>query len=421
MLWIGAKASARRMGPLVPEDWQKLADARLALRENLPGVDARIEAVPDALRDHPGLAYERFAWRMRKGRIDDAITLIDAQSVAPETLGRPTAWARDRQVLARRVMRAGQPELAYRLAAGNFLDEGAAYADLEWLAGFIALRLLDEPQVALAHFQRFEAAVETPISLGRAGYWQGRAFEQMGARKEAQAAFAKGGQFQTGFYGQLAAEKAGLPPDPALAGGPLPQWTAATFPNSTLIDAARLFLQAGERNLAEWFLTHAAETGTPGQQAQIAALAFELDEPHIALRIAKAAASDRVVLPEAYFPLTDLAEDTHPVPTELVLAIARRESEFDPGVTSGAGARGLMQLMPGTARAVARDLNVDYDLPGLLTRPDYNARLGGAYLAQLIEEFGHNYVLVSAAYNAGPGRPAQWIERFGDPRSAGST
>ncbi|KAJ56957.1 hypothetical protein ACMU_00255 [Actibacterium mucosum KCTC 23349] len=419
MLWAGAASSARRMMPLVSEDWQKLAEARLALRGNQNGVDARIEAVPDALRADPGLAYERFAWRMRKGRVDDAISLLDAQSIAPETLGQPQAWAAQRRVLARRLMRDGQFELAYRLAAGNFLTEGAAYADLEWLAGFIALRLLDEPKVALAHFLRFETAVGTPISLGRAGYWQGRAYERLGAPEQAQAAYAKGGQYQTSFYGQLAAEKAGLAPDPALVGGPLPDWKSSPFTGTSALQATQLFLNAGERNLAEWFLTHLAEDATPGQQAQIAALAFDLEEPHIALRVAKVAASDRVVLPKAYFPLTDLAAAKHPVPTELVLAIARRESEFDPGVTSGAGARGLMQLMPGTAKQVSGNLNLDYRPGALLTDPEYNAVLGGAYLAELIEEFGNNYVLVSAAYNAGPSRPKRWIERFGDPRSAG--
>lgn len=420
MLWAGASASARRMLPLVAEDWQKLAQARIALRVTAPGVDGLIEAVPDALRDNAGLAYERFAWRIRKGRTEDAIALLDAQSVSYETLGEPSYWAAQRRILARREMRAGQYERAYRLAAGNFLTEGSAYADLEWLAGFLALRLLDEPQVALAHFQRFEAAVETPISLGRAGYWQGRAYEQSGAQTDAQAAYAKGGQYQTSFYGQLAAQKAGVAPDPALAGtAQAPDWRDAAFADSTVIQAATLFLKADERNLAEWFLTHLAETATPLEQAQLAGFALEMDEPHIALRIAKTAAGDRVVLPKAYFPVTELAEAKHPVPTELVLAIARRESEFDPGVTSGAGARGLMQLMPGTAKAVARDLNIAYDAPGLLTKPAYNARLGGAYLAQLIEEFGDNYILVSAAYNAGPSRPTRWINRFGDPRSAG--
>jgi len=420
MLWAGEETSVAGMLPLVSEGWQKLAAARLALRALAPGVDAKIEAVPDALRGDPGLNYERFRWRVRKGRGDDAIALLDQESVSAALLGRPQAWADQRRILARRVMRAGQAELAYRLAANHFLTEGSVYADLEWLAGFVALRQLDEPEVALSHFQRFEAAVATPISLGRAGYWQGRALEAAGRTHEAMAAYAKGGQHQTSFYGQLAAEKASLPPDPTLVGGAVyPDWTTAEFAGSSALKAALLFVQAGERNLAEWFLTHMAETADHVGQAQLAGLALSLGEDHIALRIAKVAAGSGNILPEAYYPLTDLAEARHPVPTELVMSIARRESEFDPGVTSGAGARGLMQLMPGTAKQVSAELNIDYSLSGLLSDPAYNARLGGAYLATLIEEFGSNYVLVAAGYNAGPSRPKRWISERGDPRSAG--
>jgi len=109
-----------------------------------------------------------------------------------------------------------------------------------------------------------------------------------------------------------------------------------------------------------------------------------------------------------------------PVPMELALAIARRESEFNPVVVSGAGARGLMQLMPGTARDMARDLGVDYDRSDLLTEPVYNARLGSGYLAQLAGRFDGNIVLMSVGYNAGPGRAAQWIEAYGDPRGQGA-
>lgn len=420
LLWQGAHDDARLMLPLVPEGWRTLATARMALRERGPGVDALIAAVPDDLADDAGLAWARFDWRRDKGRAEDAIALMDERSISRDSLGQPDRWADWRRIYARQMMREGQPELAYRLAANHFLSDGSDYADLEWLAGFVALRQLNEPQVALAHFERFGSAVLSPISLGRAGYWQGRALEALGRAEEAQAAYGRAAMHQTSFYGQLAAEQAGLPMDPTLAQeGAFPDWRPR-FADSSLIRAARLFHDAGERNLAEWFLTHLAETSDAQGQAALAGLALSWDEPHIALRIAKVAAQSGNVLIPAYYPLTDLAAQRHPVATDLVLSIARRESEFDPGVTSGAGARGLMQLMPGTARHVAGILDIEYTAGRLLSDPAYNARLGAAYLQELVDEFGNNPILVAAAYNAGPSRARRWITEQGDPRSAGT-
>lgn len=420
LLWQNATDSARLMLDLVPRGWRALAVARMALRAQDPGVDALIAAVPADLARDAGLAWERFNWRIEKNRGDDAIALLDERSISVESLGRPDRWANWRRIFARRMMRDGQSELAYRLAANHFLTEGADYADLEWLAGYVALRQLGEPELALAHFRRLGAAVETPISLGRAGYWEGRALEALGRASEAQVAFARGGRHQTSFYGQLAAERAGLPMDPALTGatdGPGSQ--GQTFDDRSTLQAALLFAQAGERPLAGWFLSHLAEGMEPADQARLADLALELDEPYLALRVAKVAAEQGTILPRAYFPVPPITTSQNTVPRELVLSIARRESEFNPAAASGAGALGLMQLMPATAQSMAERMDLAFSDDTLLTDATYNATLGAAYLARLIEEFGPNPVLVAVAYNAGPSRARAWISDRGDPRSAG--
>jgi len=149
----------------------------------------------------------------------------------------------------------------------------------------------------------------------------------------------------------------------------------------------------------------------------LAQAALEEDQPYVAVTVAKLAASRGVILHDALFPLHPLARADLPVPRELALSIARRESEFHPGARSGAGALGLMQVMPGTAQDVARDLGLPYDRAALTRDPVYNARLGSAYLAGLRDRFGPSVALVAAGYNAGPSRPARWIEDFGDPRS----
>jgi soluble lytic murein transglycosylase len=144
--------------------------------------------------------------------------------------------------------------------------------------------------------------------------------------------------------------------------------------------------------------------------------ALELGDAHVALRIAKRAAQNGHEIMRAYYPITDLAEGDWPIDAALALSIARRESEFDPGVISHAGAMGLMQVMPGTGRDTAAELEIEYDADRVLGDPDYNALLATSYIAGLNERFGGNVVLVSAGYNAGPRRASEWIERFGDPR-----
>lgn len=417
-LWKGWKVNSRAMVPLVDEGWQKLAEARLALRAGEGGVDARIEAVPASLANHPGLAYERFRWRMSKRRHADAADLLLERSTSFDALGEPWAWARARRDLTRRQMRAGNYAKAYQIASSHYLVDGSDYADLEWLSGFLALRFLNRPADALTHFQNFREAVFTPISLGRAGYWTGRAHEALGQDAQAAEAYAFGAKYQTSFYGLLAAERGNLPPDPRLAGTEeFPDWRQAAFVQSSVFRAAVLLFAAGETSLAERFITHLAESQDRTGMGQLGQFLIDINKPHVQVMLGKRAAQFGHELHAPYYALhTDVTARRHDVPTELVLAIARRESEFDPLVISGAGARGFMQLMPGTAREVSGKLGLDYSAERLLSDPGYNATLGGAYLAELSDMFGGNAVMMSAGYNAGPSRPQRWMRDNGDPR-----
>lgn len=420
-LWKGWQKTAADMLPLVGADWQALARARLALRASEPGVDGLIAAVPEGLAAHPGLAYERFLWRVRKRRDADAVALLNERSTSAEALGEPWAWAGDRRNLARELMREGKIAEAYATAARHFLVADGSesdFADLEWLSGYIALRFLDRPDLAVAHFERFAETVFTPISLGRAGYWLGRAHEALGQTDAAREAYALGARYQTSFYGLLAAERGGIPPDPRLAGTEaFPEWREAEFTRSSVFRAAILLLASGEVSLGERFLTHLAEGLDRTDMGRLGRMLEEMRRPHVSVMLGKRAAQYGVELPGPYYAVPpEVAGREHPVATELVLAIARRESEFDPLVVSGAGARGYMQLMPGTAREVAGWLDLDYDLDRLLTDPAYNATLGAAYLSELAEVFGGNAVMMAAGYNAGPSRPTRWIELYGDPR-----
>jgi soluble lytic murein transglycosylase len=425
LLWDGHLSSARRMLPLVDDGQRALAEARIALHDMANGVDARIAAVPEALKGYPGLAYGRFVWRDRKGRDDDAITLMLERSTGIDSLGEPAKWAARRRDLARQEMRSGDPARAYRIAARHHTSasDGYAYSDLEWLAGFIALRKLNDPATALKHFQRFDASVESPISKGRAGYWLGRALAALGNAEAAHEAYAKGAQYQTSFYGLLAAERIGRPFDPKLASpAKPPPWRESTIMKSSVLQAGMLLLDAKEPDLAKRFLTHLVESLDPVAASQLGAMALEMDRPHLAVMIAKRAARTAMVLPAAYYPVHAVGKLRLPMAPEMTLAIARRESEFNPVVISGAGARGLMQVMPATAKMVARDLGISaaHSTSRLTAEWRYNAKLGANYLAGLAGDFDGNVVMMAAGYNAGPGRPTRWMARYGDPRLPGT-
>lgn len=418
-LWRGLTAEAERMLPLVDDGHRALARARLALKAQRDGVNALIDAVPAALQTDAGLAYDRFNWRIQKGLTDSAMELLQQRSESAESLGEPQRWAGWRAYLARSQMRANNADLAYQLAASHRLTDGSSYADLEWLAGYIALTYMKDTDLALDHFQRFRMAVGTPISLGRAGYWIGRAQEAAGDTESAAQAYSEGAQYQTSFYGLLAAERSGAQADPTLSGEDVPpDWRTAAFTQSSVFQAGQLLLRAGEGNLAEVFFTHLAESLDATALAQLGEMALDLDDSHLAVMVGKAAATQGVTLPRPYYALHPMKDLRLPVPMELAKAIARRESEFDPRVVSGAGAQGLMQLMPGTAAEVARDLGLTHQAGQVLSDWSYNARLGSGYLARLGADFGGNVIMVSAAYNAGPSRPIRWMSEQGDPRGA---
>ena len=418
LLWQGRQAEAARQMPLMPPDWQALAQARLGLRADVAGVNGLIAAVPKALQSDAGLAYERFIWRMKRDLYDDALPLILERSDSAARLGDPEEWAPRRAILTRWLMRKNRPTEAYRVASRHHLASGGSgYADLEFLAGFIALRRLNDPQTALKHFNHLEAGVATPISIARAQYWKARAHEAMGAKPEALAEYKRAAQHQTAYYGLLAAEKLGASLDPALISDKRPpDWRQAAWAKSSVHQAAQLLLAAGDLGQAKRFWLHLAEGLDATGLDQMGDMALALGQPHIAVLVGKQAAERGIILTRSYYPVADLVPDGLAVSRAFAMAIARRESEFDPAARSHADARGLMQLLPGTAKQMATELGLPFEAAKLFTDPGYNAKLGSAYLAHLIEQFGPSIALVASGYNAGPSRPKQWIEDYGDPR-----
>lgn len=419
ILWDGDREDeALRMLPLVSKAWAALATARLALRADKNGVSALIAAVPDALGDDPGLNFERFSYRMRRDNYADAATLILERSDSAKTLGIPAKWAERRISLTRYMMRTGAPKQAYRIAASHHLTASADFAELEFLAGYIALRKLNDPSRALTHFTRLQTTSSTPISLARAWYWTGRADEAAGDVVRARNAYQTAATYQTSFYGLLAAERLGQNLDPAaISDQPPPgNWKQAAFTSSSVFEASQHLFRAGQSALSARFILHLGEGLNDRDFEMLSEYAMQAGQYRTALLIAKAAIDRDMVFARPYFPVPDMVPDGLAVSRALALSIARRESEFDPAARSSANALGLMQVLPTTAEHMADALGLPFAVDRLTSDPAYNVTLGSAYLRRMIDEFGPSVVLIAAGYNAGPGRPRNWIAAYGDPR-----
>jgi soluble lytic murein transglycosylase len=420
LLWSGRFTAARRLYDLIGADWRALAEARIRLRLRQGDVDAAVAAVPPALVDNPGLIYERVRWRRKNGLEEEARSLLAG---VRGDLGRPDLWWIERSTLARDALRLGHVSEAYRLVRDHALSEPGDYAEAEWLAGWIALRFLREPETARTHFRNMFKVVRFPISVARAAYWSARASEAAGDRETARDWDRRAASHPGTFYGRLAAQRdlgdtsLILPPDPQ----PSAQDQEA-FAGHELVRAIRLLAAHNQVNACRTFLRALAEVSpAPGWQTLTATLAAEAGGPSLGVQTAKRAMRNGYSLfAHAYpiMPLPDLADGSpYPVDPALVLAMIRQESEFDLAAVSSSGARGLMQLMPGTARYVAASLDVPYSAVRLIADGGYNVKLGQAYLSRLLDTFGGSYVLAFAAYNAGPARVRQWLEAYGDPRA----
>ena len=413
LLWAGRYYPTRRMYGWIHKDYRALAEARLALRRMQGGVDGAIRRVPAELRRHPGLVYERLRWRRRKGRDAEARALL---ADPPDDLIRPDMWWREKSILARRALRSGHVSEAYGMARSHSMTSGAGFLEGEWMAGWIATRFLGDHDAAFGHFTTVYREANYAISRARGAYWAGRAAEELGDRKRTRFWYRTAAGYPMTYYGQLAAARhyrggnLRMPPEPhpdtVENGG---------FLDHELVVAVRRLTEAGLPGEIDPFIRRLNDLGrTPGWRAQVAALARDRGRRDLAVLAAKKAIREGVNLAGAGFPRLD-AELRPDLEDPLVHALIRQESAFDREAVSRAGARGLMQIMPATAKRVARRMAVPYR-PGKLTRDiGYNLKIGQRYLADMIAAFDGSYILALAAYNAGPGRVRRWVRENGDP------
>ena len=408
--------AAQALLALVPPDQQALAQARMDLRADRPGAWERALALPASVANDAGLAFEKARWLRTKDRVDEGFALLPRLPVsAPHEDGQARLYAESRQYFVAALQK-GDDRTAYDLMARlRFPPDGARAAETAFFAGWVALTRLHEPALAARHFAAVRAAGQSPLTQARALYWLGRAAEAQDKTAQAKAWYRDGAAYVCAFYGQLAAEKAGLKTITLPREAVPTKADRAAFQARPLVRAAHILHQLGEADLFKVFLRQIAATAQrPEDFALLMDLARDGDEPFEAMMIGRTAAARGVVLPERMYPLLASPPTEGVRDLAFTLAIARQESSFDPRARTAA-ARGVMMLRPDTARTVAKGMGAPY-ADAMLWDPDYNLRLGNVYLGQMVSRMGGSYLLAAAAYNAGVNRPPKWLAVCGDPR-----
>ena len=420
LIWFGTShyAKAQALLPLMGPRERKLMDARMKLGGNRTGINAAVNALPADLRNDPGFLFERARWRRKRKSKEYALPVyLEMDRPATTAEGRKRVW-NEKRLMAYWLINEGRFAEAYKLTRNIGETRGTAFSESEFLAGWLALRKLNRPQDALAHFQALEAGVSTSISLGRAHYWQGRAHEALRDGQQ-DAAYAQAASFPNTYYGQLAAKRrsgaaaVSLPPEVVSSDA------RARFEADRRVRAMRLLGEAGQERYFSWFaFALDDELQSVEELSLLAELASDYGYMRPSLRAAKQAARFQTMLTDSGYPLVApieaLGDDFD---TEFVYAIARQESEFAAGAISSAKAYGMMQMINATARTTARKHRITFDRNRLIADRDYSAKLGALHLHDLLDQFDGSYVLSAVGYNAGPRRASQWIANNGDPRT----
>ena len=406
-----ALRAAQRLGP----EETAIARAAAAVFDKNGNGEKLVSAIPQKAQSETTTQFLRVKQLRRAERYAEAATVLGQVNHANEQqYGTP--WWVERRLIARKLTDTNQAALAYKVAAGHAASTIPDKVEAEFTAGWIALRALNQADKASHHFDLAASVAKTPISIARAAYWQGRAAEAQG--KQAGGYYQRAAHQGTTYYGQLSLAKLG---QSAVSVTPGPQGSVQAISRNLGVQGVAALYAAEERALAVALINDLAYSlpDAPALDA-LADLTTAYGDANATLTISKIATQRNLVLGQHAFPIFGIPQkalDAAPIEQAFVYAITRQESAFDPSATSTSGAKGLMQLMPATAKIEAGKVGVDFDA-GRLTDPHYNVTLGANHLSRLVENWNGSYILAIASYNAGPGNAKKWIEAFGDPRNS---
>jgi soluble lytic murein transglycosylase len=415
LMYRGRTAQAKRFSSL--GNAQSLYNAWAAVATNAKNAGTLLNAVDGSWANDPAYFFMRIEHARRQDQYVEAAAFLDKVTRDPAKLVNTTEWWNKRRIVARALADRGDFRTAYRLVAAHVAQSPVDRADAEFHAGWYALRALHDPTTAETHFRKIQDISSRPLSASRALYWLGRSAEA-GGPGQAKSFYESAARYPGTFYGQLAAARLGKStldvsyPSPSAA-------DRQRFESRDVVRAiARLDAVGHDRRTAALYSVLADQLDSPGELALLTARAEAQDDHALSLRIGRTAFSRGVDVAALAYPIGVIPAGANIAGSGKALAysIARQESAFNPAAVSPANARGLLQLLPGTAQGVAKRHGMSYRADRLTSDAGYNATLGAHYLGEQIDAFGGSYILTFIAYNAGPRRVPEWIARYGDPR-----
>jgi len=412
---------ALRAAARAGSDIVALTKARMAIARKEANGEKLLAQVPFTLANDPAYLFAKSQLARRADKPQEAARALLAGSGSDQVRADPDEWWIERRLVSRELLDEGDVQTAYKVAANGVPPKADNYrAEQHFTAGWIALRFLKDPRTAAQHFAKIDDDQKHPITLSRAYYWQARAAEAMGDGGRARAGFEAAARFPATYYGQLSRTKLGMAPV-ALRGTPQASFESrSNFGRLEPIKAIRMLYAIGERDIPlTIYYDLAWRMEDPGQLAMLANLAEANGDARGALVVGKEGLAEGHPLEAEAFPTFGVPGYTpigNPVDKAAVYAVTRQESQFNPRTLSSAKAMGLMQVTPAAGREVSKQTGAPYSEARLMSDQSYNVQFGAAELGELVQNYSGNYVLVFAAYNAGRGSVAKWIQRYGDPR-----
>ncbi len=413
LAWNNKYWDLKRLLRYLPKDYELLYTARQLLMSKSYGVDNAISKVPSKFKDDAGLNYDRLKWRRKRGRIDSSVEILLKIKNTKDYLVRPDKWWKEREIISRSLIYKKKYELAYKISSNHGMNDGPDYAAAEWMSGWIALSFLNDPLLAKDHFENFYNNVGYPISVARGAYWLGRTHKKLGYKELSDKWFKEASNYLTTYYGQLAFME--LDPNNSFELSKdikVKKEYRDYFFKKEIVKVIYLLDELDEDKYTKHMLRYIAQDNIEsGSEILAAELATKIERFDFAIQISKIASYEKRFHNKYNYPIISTPKyiNGRKIPeSAFILSIIRQESEFDLSANSHAGAKGLMQLMPYTAKLVAKQAKLPYSKSRLTTDPEYNINLGSHYIAGLILEYDGAYPFAIAAYNAGPKRVRYW-------------
>ena len=421
LAWENKYWDLKRMLPYLPKDYQLLYTARQILMSKSYGVDQAIKNVPQKFKNDAGLNHDRLKWRRKRGRIDSSLEILFSIKNDKDYLVRPDKWWVERAIMTRALIYKNKYETAYKVASQHSLDKGSEFAEAEWLSGWIALSFLNDPILAVDHFNNFYQNVSYPISLARGAYWLGRSYEKIGDKRQSEDWYREATKYLTTYYGQLAFLKINPSQNFELEEqADVKDDYRKYFYNKELVKITHLLNELNKDKYTKNILRHLANDNiASGSEILAAELATNISRYDFAIQVSKLASYEKRFHNTFNYPIISVPQyvNGRKIPeTAFILSLIRQESEFDMRANSHVGAQGLMQIMPYTAKLVAKQAKLPYSKSRLTSDPEYNINLGSHYIAGLILQYDGAYPFATAAYNAGPKRVKHWKKINKDPQ-----